>query len=355
MPENDDLRSALEEAFNEQEQAEQPETEDRGSVEDSKEPVGTPATESAEPESTEEADTPPSKEDKPRDEKGKFTKVEGKPPVEPERTQDSATKFRAPDSWDQKAKVHWDKLPPDVQQEVARRERDMVMTLQNTAGQRRLADDFVRTINPFMVFLNAENVHPLEAVRQLFGQAAILRIGTPAQKAQLVANVVKTFSVPIKDLDAALVGEEIPDQEGKIAQIIQQQLAPVNQFMQQVGQLRQEHYQRVDSDLDQEIETFAADKLNEYFYDVKDDMADIMEMAARQGRNVTLKQAYDRACKMNESVQERVSAKKREAAEKAKMASTSLPARGAPTKTPSKGGSVRDDLLDAFETVANRQ
>ena len=40
----------------------------------------------------------------------------------------------------------------------------------------------------------------------------------------------------------------------------------------------------------------------EFGEDVREDMADILEVAQRRGQSMTLKQAYERACLMNERV-----------------------------------------------------
>lgn len=359
MPENDDLRSALEEAFNEQEGVSStPSSEDGRPAENTAEPVGTTApTERSEPvgDATAATDQPESGEGRERGADGKFLKKPQDQQATPERKQDSTTQFRAPESWKPQAKEHWTKLPPDVQQEVARREREIVMTLQQTAGARKVADQFIAAVSPFEMMIRAEGADPISATRELFGQAAILRIGTPAQKAQLVATVVKRFGVPIKDLDAALVGEQIPDEEGKIAQIIQQQLAPVRQFMQSIEGVKQQRAQQVDGEIDNEINQFAADPTNEFFHEVKNEMADLMEVAARNGRTMTLKQAYDRAVAVNENIQQVVSQRRQQQVGKARAAGSSLPSRGAPPASgQQRGDSIRDDLLAAFDNVASQ-
>lgn len=349
-PENDDLRSALEEAFNEQEGGTNtPSSETGRPAEDTAEPVRTAApTERSEP----AGDTPKSTE--PALESGEV-KAAAKTEATPERKQDSTTQFRAPESWKPTAKEHWAKLPPEVQEDVARREREIVMTLQNTAQQRKIAEELQQVVHPFMPFLAAENAHPMVAIRELLGQAAILRVGTPAQKANLVATVVKRFNVSIKDLDSALVGETVPDEESKIAQIIQQQLAPVRQFMTSIEGVKQQRAKQVDTQIDSEIETFAKDANNEFFHDVKNEMADLMEVAARNGRTMTLKQAYDRAIALNEDIQKVVVQRNQQKVANARAAGSSLPSRGAPADSGApRGDSIRDDLLAAFDTVASR-
>lgn len=333
-PENEelDLRSALEAAYGEESETPVSSQEVGGSEEDTPEPIRDPApTETSEPTPVEAEKT--SEEPEP---------IKPRSPIE-----------RAPESWKPDVKAHWDKVPNEVRQEIYRRERDITETLQKTASERKLAHEFQQTVYPFEVFMRAENVNPLQAVRELLGQAALLRVGSPGQKAQLVANVVKQFNVPIKDLDAALVGEQIPDEESKLTRIIQQQLAPVNQFMQQVGSLQQQREQRTQSEMDQEIEQFASNPDHKYFYEVNSDMADILELAARQNRSMSLKDAYDRACKINDSVQAMITGEKQAENARKRAASASLPSRGAPVSSGQRtGDSIRDDLLNAMGQLA---
>jgi hypothetical protein len=347
--EEDDLRSALEEAYDAQEgETETPSPEAGGSDKDTSQPVrDTTPTEESErvdkpadkPEATDEATKPVKK---------------GKEETPPERKQDSSTQFKAPESWKPQARDAWAKVPAEAQQEILRRERDIVQTLQATSVQRKLAADFFSAVSPFEMMIRSEGSDPISATRELFGQAAILRIGTPAQKAQLVANVVKRFNVPIQDLDAALVGEQIPDEEGKIAQILEKQLAPVRQFMSTIDQTRQQRTQQVDGQIDGEIEAFAEDKANEFFFDVKEEMADLMEMAAKRNQSMTLKQAYDKAIQLNPEIAKAIQQRNQDQVTKARAAGSSLPSRGAPVQSGQHGDDLRSDIMAAFDSVANR-
>ena len=350
-PEENDLRSALEEAFNESEEGTDTSSPETGrSTENTEEPVRTTApTEQSEPTDAAKPD------DGKPDATGEADKPVARKGKKEETTPASTTPdVKAPESWKPQARDAWTNVPTEAKQEILRREKEIVHTLQQTAGARKLANDFVNTVSPFEMMVRAEGSDPLTATRELFGQAAILRIGTPAQKAQLVANVVKRFGIPIDMLDSALVNEAIPDEESKISQIIQAQLAPVRQFMSTIDGVREQRAQQVDSSIDNEIETFANDKANEFFTDVKDDMADIMEMGAKRGQSITLKQAYDRAIKLNDNIQKVISQRKQQQVNNARNAGSSLPSRGAPAPVEHKGDDLRSDLLSAFDNVASR-
>jgi hypothetical protein len=189
-------------------------------------------------------------------------------------------------------------------------------------------------------------------VQDLLNTATFLRTGPPVQKAILVAKLVKDFGISIEDLDRALVGEKIPeDPNAKIMEILDQRLAPVNQLLQTVNQTRAQQEQAVSLEMDQEIAAFATDPKNEFFIDVKDEMADLVELAAKRGRPITLQQAYDRAVAMDPEIQAAIRA--RVAAKK--NAGGSLPQRGPSTGVPDAANrSVRGDIEAAFDTLASR-
>lgn len=358
--ENDDLRTTLEAAFEEDAKS-QEDTTPPPSGEEGKAPVQEELKLEGEGEekvegkkATETLEDQKKAEPKSRDEKsGQFKKGEAK--KEEGELKPKSPFERAPDSWKADAKAGWEKVPDPVRREIYRREQEVVQVLQQTATERKIAGDFQQAVYPFEVFLRAENVHPIQAVRELFGQAAILRVGTPAQKAQLVANVVKQFGVSIQDLDSALVGENLPDEDGRLTRIIQQQLAPVNQFMQQIGNIRQQRSQQVDQGVESDIDAFASDPKNKYFYEVNNDMADLMEMAAKQGVNMTLADAYAKACKFNDRVQQMITQEKQQEMQNKRNAGSSLPSRGAPpTGTPGGTDNLHSDILSAWDSVASR-
>ena len=261
---------------------------------------------------------------------------------------------RAPESWKPAAREHWMKLPPDVQQEVARREREITSTLQQTASQRKLAEHFTESIRPFEAMIRAENRDPVTAATELFATAAMLRTGTPVQKAKLVANMVKNFGIPIEALDAELVGEEVPDETSRLSQLLDQRLKPMQDFIAQIQGVRQQREQTVSQSVKSEIEQFAEDPNNEFFADVRETMADLMEVASRRNRELSLADAYKQAVALNPELQAIIAKRKADEIRDKEIASASLPSGSAPQRAVTGSGTLRDDLERAFATVANR-
>jgi hypothetical protein len=317
-----------------------------------------------------------------RDEKGRFKNKEPKPEVAPEATaaptdatqgiqpgpksEPKATpQERAPASWRPDVREHWNKLPAEVRAEVARREREMQSTLQETAEARRFTEQLQNVIRPYEMFIKAENSNPLQAIDNLMSTAAKLRTGTAPELAQLVAGMVKQFGVGrfgqgfIESLDSALAGEvpRVDPVQNQVQQALQQQLAPVQQFMSQFQQAQAVQQQRMQQEAVGEVQTFL--ERAEFGEDVREEMADILEVAQRRGRDLSLQDAYKQACLVNPRVrsvlEQRAKARGAQqltgAAQKARSAAVSVS--GAPTIAGPKSDPT--DVRSAIEAaiVAN--
>jgi hypothetical protein len=312
---------------------------------------------------TESASEPTKSEN--RDTKGRFKSKETKPaaPTEaaseaiaeptpsirpgPKAEPKAAPQERAPASWRPDVREHWASLPAEVRAEVARREREMQTTLQETAEARRFSEQLGKVIAPYEAFIRAENSNALQAIDNLMGTAARLRTGTAPELAQLMAGMVKQFGVGrfgqpfIEALDSALVGEipRVDPQQAQLQQAIQQQLAPVQQFMSQFQQAQVAQQQRAQEQAASEVSKFI--ERAEFGEDVREEMADVLEVAQRRGRELSLADAYRQACLVNPRVRSVLEARAKQkgvqqltgAAQKAKAAAVSVsggPAIGAP-------------------------
>lgn len=359
MSEPTTIREALEAAI----------PEDTESVVSSPEPASEPVSSAPEP-SVEPATEPATEasekpgDGKARDEKGKFAKkaetdaakaapVAAKPAIVPGPKSEPKSQpvEKPPVSWRPDVREHWASLPPDVRAEVARREAEVQRTLQETAEARKFTEQLQGVIRPYEGFIRAENSNPLAAIDNLMATAARLRTGTAPELAQLVAGMVKQFGVGrfgnsfIEQLDSALAGEvpKSDPQQAQVQQLLQQQLAPVQQFMSQFQQAQLAQQQQAQQAAAKEVSDFIAKA--EFGEDVREEMADIMEISQRRGREITLQDAYKQACLVNPRVRAALEARAKSrsaqqlqgAAQKAKAAAVSVsgaPALSAPTNPP---------------------
>jgi hypothetical protein len=224
------------------------------------------------------------------------------PPIQPAPL---APALQAPASWSPGAREHWKTVPAAVQQEVARRESEMARYVNEMAPARNIAERFTQTIQPFLGTIQAEGVDPLTAVRNLMSVTQTLRSGTQYEKAQTLAQIVKVYGVDIQALDSALVGAEPPagsqQQQNPqyVQQAVQQALAPLYQAAQN---RQQQIAQAAEGEARSELETFAQDPANEFFQDLRHEMADIIELGERRGRDISIADAYRQAAMLHPEV-----------------------------------------------------
>lgn len=270
----------------------------------------------------------------PRDEEGKFkAKDEGIQPG----PKSGPKGERAPASWKPDIREHWGALPEGVRAEINRREVEVQRTLQESAEARKNYDAVMKTVAPYEAFIKAEGSNPIQAIDNLMSTAARLRTGTAPELAQLVAGIVNQFGIGrfgnqfIEQLDSALAGQAPkPQQTSEIEQVLNQKLAPVQQMLTQFQQAQAQQQHMAQQQAVNEVEQFISQA--EFGNDVREDMADILEVAQRRGINMSLQDAYKKAVMMNDNVRsvltQRVQAQKAQsqtqAAHRARSAAVSV-------------------------------
>ncbi len=241
-----------------------------------------------------------------RDEQGKFAKAEGVQPGPKSGPKQQGE--RPPASWKPEIREHWGSLPEPVRAEIARREVEVQRTLQETAEARKTAESIDRVISPYMSFIKAEGSNPLQAIDNMMSTAAKLRTGTAPELATMMAQLINQFGTGrfgnafIEQLDGALAGQapRVDPQQAAIEQVLNQRLAPVQQMLTQFQQAQVYQQQQVAERAQNEVAQFISQA--EFGDDVREDMADLLEAAQRKGQSLTLQQAYEKACYLNDSV-----------------------------------------------------
>ena len=108
-------------------------------------------------------------------------------------------------------------------------------------------------------------------------------------------NIITEYGVDIGMLDTILSGETPPDDpNAPLLDAIDQRLAPINDFMGGIHRQRQDADTVVNADAAKELGVFQ-ESHKEFYEDLREDMADLLEMNANRGRSMTMEQAYERA------------------------------------------------------------
>ena len=203
------------------------------------------------------------------------------------------------------AREVWSEVPEPVQAEIRKREEDYERGIMKYSQNAKRAEMMDQMLGPYQQLFSI-NGGPGKTLPGLLQVASQLQMGTPQQKADTVANLIKQFGVDIGTLDSLLVGEAPPQevlQQQTIEQQVQQGIARWQQA--QAAQAQQHTTQQVNTELQQ----FASDPKNEFYADVRSDMADLLDMAARRNQPMTLEQAYERAVQIHPQISQIIAAR----------------------------------------------
>lgn len=287
-------------------------------------------------------------------------------PAEPVKPIDTA-----PASWKGDAKKIWADLPEIAREEFQRREKETAQIVHENLGNKKRVQEMGQVLQPFTDMINATyQGNPLQAVNNLLTFERNMTSGNKQSKAQMTAQLIKQFDIDLPTLDAILSNTDVPaevKQQSEVQRLVDQQMAPVNQFManqqkqqQQVQQIHHDQFQ-------QSIQKMEADTLKyPHFVSVRDDMADMIEIGAKRGVAVSLEEAYNKATLMNgypaavETLTETETAtqkalKEHNAAQAAKEASVSVSGNPASvTGTVPTNTDLRSLISNALDGGSNR-
>jgi hypothetical protein len=263
---------------------------------------------------------------------------------------------RAPGSWTPQAREHWATIPAEVREEIWRRDTEVSRALTTSTQARKFATEFEQVVQPYLGFIAAEGSTPLKAFEYMMQTGALLRVGTPVQKAQAVAQIVKQYAIDLHALDSILAGQSVQENpQALVEQAVQRALAPITQQFQQ-----RQHSQTagIDQQIDQEIAAFASDPKNEFFNDVKDIMGDFIAAASQRGQRLSLTDAYERATLAYEPVRRVIEQRRSQSAaqqsqavaQAARNAAVSIqPSAVSQTTHVTPGDSIRDAVEFAIQ------
>ena len=240
----------------------------------------------------------------------------------------------------------WQKLPREMQEDLAAWDRETLKTKSEAAQAMQMASTFKETVGPYEHLFRAEGVEPLQGIGNLMRTTAALATGAPQTKAQIVAGIIKTYGVDIATLDALLSGQGAPAaapayDPGMVARQAQEAVErTLQQYQQRAAQ----------QTAAQQFEAFQATE-PEFFDDLKDDMAKLLDSGFAKDYN----DAYAKAQLLNPSVarvlEQRKAAASSSGVQRAQAAASSVKAQPAIGIAPSPERDRRGDLEDAWNRV----
>lgn len=220
----------------------------------------------------------------------------------PPGAEETTAGVKAPQSWSPKLREDFSKLPDNIKAQISKRENEINKFQNDGAESRKFGDKIQQTLQPYQAVMSAQGFKdPVQAVKGLMDTAATLQMGSDDQKAQRLAELVQHYGIDIQKLDNALSGQpQTNTEQSQLEKMLEQKLAPMQQFMSSVQNNQQQSQQKVQQNAQNSIAEF--EQKAEFIKDVRLDMADLMDMAVKRGQQMSLQEAYDKACAINPEI-----------------------------------------------------
>jgi hypothetical protein len=203
------------------------------------------------------------------------------PTDKPVPTQD----LKAPAQWKPHVREKWGQLPREVQEEILRREGDSMRLIGSVGPKIRMADEVNNHLQPFTERLQANGVNTSEFLGDVFTTIKSLTEGDDRTKAEVVANIIQSYRIDLQALDTVLAGRlSGPPPDPRLLEAQRRAMAAESMLAKQRQTLEEQTQER----LGEQLQQFSADPKNEFFEDVRELMADLIET----GRATSLEDAY---------------------------------------------------------------
>jgi hypothetical protein len=221
---------------------------------------------------------------------------------------------RPPASWKKDYHEVWQTADPKLKEYAWQREEEMKKGVEPLLSKAQFADQIQQAIEPYQNNLRTLGIAPPEAIKALMDADNVLRHGTPQQKAQMFSTLSQQYGVNLGEIGSlqqqpvdptvSMLQNELYSVKNEVMTWKQQQEAAQNQAL--LG----------------EINNFA--EKAEFFEDARPTMIQLLNSGMAQN----LDDAYNKALRLDESLsnklqqslQAKTEAAKRESANKAAKA-----------------------------------
>lgn len=257
-----------------------------------------------------------------------------------------------PKSLKKELQSHWDTAPMELVNAIAQREADHEKGVAPLLTMKQEHEALMKEFEPYQMLLKSVNATPKQVIGSLLQTAAILRTGTPYEKAMAVAQTMQQYGIPLEYLSQAF--QQNPAQRGANGLPAQPAADPqLSELKQQLEQLQQSQQQQETSRAMAAIQEFAAKPEHKHFDAVQDRMLALLQSPHVLGpefegasEQAKLKLAYDAAIRMDPAVHQQVlaeqQAKQQQAQQVIKAKNAAVQVAGAPASGPTSKVDPRD-------------
>ena len=266
---------------------------------------------------------------------------------------------KAPQSWGAAEREHWGNLDPAVQAQVKKREAEVQNVMAQASQAKNFQSEFDGSMSRYGQLFQQQNGTPMQAVGEGMQTAAGLMQGTTQSKAETVADLIEQYGIDVATLDTALSGRinrtaNPNEPDGNLKNYLSEQLAPMQQFMQQQQNQIQLSQQNQYVSAQQELEQFINN--NEFARDLLPDMNDMVGLAGQRGVEMSYQQAYDKALLLRPDIQQimaqrqggQAAAQNNQEIQRKQNATVSIPRAGASQANSPEPTDMRGALEAAF-------
>lgn len=203
---------------------------------------------------------------------------------------------RPPTTWRPLAKSKWKDIDPDIRAEILKREEDGISGVSQMREKATYGERLNNIINPYMPTINASGGTPEGVIQNLLNTAYRLQTGTPQDKAQVLLAAARQYGA-----DMSVLGMKQDPAQQQVAQQFQPYIGKIQQLEQRLHQFENQTANAESNQIISKIEEFSnandgnGNLLHPYFEDVRIQMSNIIQTASEQGKTLTLEQAYDEA------------------------------------------------------------
>lgn len=250
--------------------------------------------------------------------------------------------IRAPASWSPAAKASFERLPPEVQQAVAKREQEIDHGLRRKSEEVKRYEPLEQLIAPRRALWAAQGMDEASAIKTLLAAQDLLE-RDPKQGLEFLA---RSYGVNLNTAQ--------PQGQPYQAQPARDSHPEIAALKQQLQVLQSQVQTAQTAPIVSQIDAFQNDPANLYFENVRDDMAVLLH----NGKASDLKEAYEMACWMRPDIRpflqttQAPAAPVQDKAAQARRAAVSVTGSPGQTRVPKSNGSIEDDIRAAFEEVA---
>lgn len=320
-------------------------------------------------------ETQQQKDDRARDEAGRFAKTESKvaapqaqkpnailspgtaSPV-PAAAAPTPTDIPRPASWKKDYDAHWASLAPDLKSYIQQREKEYQSGVSTYKSEAENARALNEAIAPYMPLMQQHGVEPPVLIRNLVSAHERLSLGSPQDKVQMGVKLIQDYGIDPQALFQVLSGQQ-PTYQPQAQQ--QHQPAPQQDVKSVVAQVLLE--QKIES----EYERFITEVPEKYphYEAVKATMAGLLQAELAQDYASAYEAAirHPRHADIWEAMQEQQRAQaEADAKAKAQVVVGSARARTVSVKPATPSGaistakatpSLRDSLSEAFDAATS--